>query len=46
MGKTTTKEMIGGVLNKLGKIKLSHANFNNEIGVGLTILATDIEDKA
>ncbi len=46
VGKTTTKEMIGGVLNKLGKIKLSHANFNNEIGVGLTILATDIEDKA
>ncbi len=46
VGKTTTKEMIGGVLNKLGRIKLSHANFNNEIGVGLTILATDKEDKA
>ncbi len=45
VGKTTTKEMIGEVLKKLGKIKLSHANFNNEIGVGLTILATDIEDK-
>jgi len=45
VGKTTTKEMIGGVLNKLGRVKLSHANFNNEIGVGLTILATDIEDK-
>jgi len=45
VGKTTTKEMIGGVLKKLGRIKLSHANFNNEIGVGLTILATDIEDK-
>ena len=45
VGKTTTKEMIGEVLKKLGKIKLSNANFNNEIGVGLTILATDIEDK-
>ena len=45
VGKTTTKEMIGEVLKKLGKIKLSHANFNNEIGVGLTILGTDIEDK-
>ena len=44
VGKTTTKEMIGEVLKKLGKIKLSHANFNNEIGVGLTILETDIED--
>ncbi|WP_288262589.1 UDP-N-acetylmuramoyl-tripeptide--D-alanyl-D-alanine ligase [uncultured Prochlorococcus sp.] len=45
VGKTTTKEMIGEVLKKLGKINLSHANFNNEIGVGLTILATDKEDK-
>jgi len=45
VGKTTTKEMIGEVLKKLGKIKLSYANFNNEIGVGLTILSTDIEDK-
>jgi len=45
VGKTTTKEMIGEVLKKLGKIKLSHANFNNEIGVGLTILETDKEDK-
>jgi len=45
VGKTTTKEMVGEVLKKLGKIKLSHANFNNEIGVGLTILATNKEDK-
>ncbi len=45
VGKTTTKEMIGEVLKKLGKVKLSHANFNNEIGVGLTILETNIEDK-
>ncbi len=45
VGKTTTKEMVGEVLKKLGKIKLSHANFNNEIGVGLTILAANKEDK-
>ena len=45
VGKTTTKEMIGEVLKKLGKITLSKANFNNEIGVGLTILDADIEDK-
>ncbi len=45
VGKTTTKEMVGEVLKKHGKIKLSHANFNNEIGVGLTILAADKEDK-
>ena len=45
VGKTTTKEMIGRVLEKLGKVKLSYANFNNEIGVALTILGTDSEDK-
>ena len=45
VGKTTTKEMMGTVLKKLGKIKLSFANFNNEIGVGLTILDTNLKDK-
>ena len=45
VGKTTTKEMMGKVLKKLGKIKLSYANFNNEIGVGLTILDTNLKDK-
>ena len=45
VGKTTTKEMIGEVLKKLGKIQLSHANFNNEIGVGLTILGADRKHK-
>ena len=45
VGKTTTKEMVGKVLNKLGKIKLSYANFNNEIGVALSILSTNLEHK-
>ncbi len=45
VGKTTTKEMMGEVLKPLGKIKLSKLNFNNEIGVGLTILASDLKDK-
>ncbi|MBO8229813.1 UDP-N-acetylmuramoylalanyl-D-glutamate--2,6-diaminopimelate ligase [Prochlorococcus marinus str. MU1404] len=45
VGKTTTKEMIGEVLKKLGRIKVSRENCNNEIGVGLTILGTDIKDK-
>ena len=45
VGKTTTKEMLGEVLKELGKIKISYANFNNEIGVGLTILSADREDK-
>ncbi len=45
VGKTTTKEMMGEVLKQLGKIKLSQLNFNNEIGVGLTILESDLKDK-
>ncbi len=45
VGKTTTKEMMGEVLKQLGKIKLSQLNFNNEIGVGLTILDSDFKDK-
>ena len=45
VGKTTTKEMLGEVLNQLGKIKKTELNYNNEIGVGLTILASDLEDK-
>ncbi len=45
VGKTTTKEMMGEVLKQLGKIKFTKLNFNNEIGVGLTILDTDPKDK-
>ena len=45
VGKTTTKEMMGEVLKQLGKIKLSQLNFNNEIGVGLTILDSESKDK-
>ena len=45
VGKTTTKEMMGEVLKQLGKIKLSQLNFNNEIGVGLTILDAELKDK-
>ena len=45
VGKTTTKEMTGEVMKKLGKIKMSAKNNNNEIGVGLTILETNIDDQ-
>ena len=31
VGKTTTKEMLGEVLNQLGKIKKTEFNYNNEI---------------
>ena len=45
VGKTTTKEMMGEVLKQLGAIKLSQLNFNNEFGVGMTILESDLNDK-
>ncbi|MDC3171352.1 UDP-N-acetylmuramoyl-tripeptide--D-alanyl-D-alanine ligase, partial [Prochlorococcus sp. AH-716-E13] len=45
VGKTTTKEMMGEVLKQLGEIRLSKLNFNNEIGVGMTILDSDLKDK-
>ena len=45
VGKTTTKEIAGQVMKNYGKIKISAKNNNNEIGVALTILDTDIEDK-
>jgi len=34
VGKTTTKEMIGGVLNKLGRIKLSHSTGPTKLNLG------------
>ena len=45
VGKTTTKEMMGEVLRKLGNIKLTQFNFNNEIGTGLTILNAELKDR-
>jgi len=44
VGKTTTKEMMREILKSFGKIKVSEKNFNNEIGVGLTINSCQEED--
>ncbi len=38
VGKTTTKELISGVLNTKGKVLKTRENFNNEIGVPKTLL--------
>ncbi len=38
VGKTTTKELIAGVLSKYGKVLKTEANYNNEIGVPKTLL--------
>lgn len=44
-GKTTTKEMIAAVLEKSGKVCKTEGNFNNHIGVPLTLLKLTKEHK-
>ena len=41
VGKTTTKELISGVLSTKGKVHKTEANYNNEIGVPKTLLQID-----
>lgn len=45
VGKTTTKEMVGKMLGKFKKVRFSEKNYNNEIGVPLTIIGGSIEPK-
>ncbi|MFT5851536.1 MAG: UDP-N-acetylmuramoyl-tripeptide--D-alanyl-D-alanine ligase [Colwellia sp.] len=37
-GKTTVKEMVAAILSRLGKVLATKGNFNNDIGVPLTLL--------
>ena len=37
-GKTTVKEMVASILSRLGNVLATSGNFNNEIGVPLTLL--------
>jgi len=37
-GKTTVKEMTASILSRLGKVLATEGNFNNDIGVPLTLL--------
>ncbi|MBO9491069.1 UDP-N-acetylmuramoyl-tripeptide--D-alanyl-D-alanine ligase [Endozoicomonas sp. G2_1] len=37
-GKTTVREMVAAVLSRLGKVLVTDGNFNNDIGVPLTLL--------
>jgi len=37
-GKTTVKEMVAAILNRLGNVLATKGNFNNDIGVPLTLL--------
>jgi UDP-N-acetylmuramoyl-tripeptide--D-alanyl-D-alanine ligase len=40
-GKTTVKEMLASILSRLGNVLATNGNFNNDIGVPLTLLRLD-----
>jgi len=42
-GKTTVKEMLAAILSRLGKVLATNGNFNNDIGVPLTLLRLEQE---
>ena len=42
-GKTTVKEMVAAILSRLGKVLATKGNFNNDIGVPLTLLRLEPE---
>ena len=43
VGKTTTKDLLGQLLSKVGNTVFPVASFNNEIGLPLTVLKADVE---
>ncbi|EMQ2875627.1 UDP-N-acetylmuramoyl-tripeptide--D-alanyl-D-alanine ligase [Vibrio navarrensis] len=43
-GKTTVKEMTASILQQKGKVLFTAANFNNDIGVPLTLLRSQEDD--
>jgi len=44
-GKTTVKEMLGSVLSLKHKVLMTQGNFNNELGLPLTLFALDLADE-
>ena len=44
-GKTTVKEMIAAILAKQGSVLATRGNFNNEIGLPLTLLRMNLTEK-
>ncbi|MCF6263933.1 MAG: UDP-N-acetylmuramoyl-tripeptide--D-alanyl-D-alanine ligase [Xanthomonadales bacterium] len=44
-GKTTVKEMLGSVLSLQHKVLMTQGNFNNELGLPLTLFALDSDDE-
>jgi UDP-N-acetylmuramoyl-tripeptide--D-alanyl-D-alanine ligase len=45
VGKTTTKEMIASIISTLGPCLRNPGNFNNEIGVPLSLMELDEKDR-
>jgi len=43
-GKTTVKEMIAAILAKQGEVLATRGNFNNDIGLPLTLLSMDLTE--
>lgn len=46
VGKTTTKDMIAAVMSKMGKCLKTEGNFNNELGLPLTVFGLEKEHKS
>tara|TARA_B100001094_G_scaffold332970_1_gene407603 strand:+ start:4095 stop:5468 length:1374 start_codon:yes stop_codon:yes gene_type:complete len=44
-GKTTVKEMLSCILSQKGQVHMTQGNFNNEIGVPLTLLGLTEQDE-
>lgn len=44
-GKTTVKEMVASILSRRGKVLATKGNFNNDIGVPLTLLRLEKDDE-
>jgi len=44
-GKTTTKDILAGILTSLGKVHKTEGNYNNEIGLPLILLGLDDSHK-
>ena len=45
-GKTTTKDLTAAALNELGNVQKTSGNFNNEVGVPMTLLEINENNKA
>jgi UDP-N-acetylmuramoyl-tripeptide--D-alanyl-D-alanine ligase len=43
-GKTTVKEMLAAILSRQGQVMATHGNFNNDIGMPLTLLRLREDD--